>query len=137
LTAAFDGGSGRAGEPRSFGHRLAALGVGPIGGRWIPHGTRLIHRRFVLPFCLVEHGGLGVDDHLVHLRFICRWRLAQKTLGHQDEGVGFSTLLWFVAGELLSETKLLGRLDDASVIIENLSAGGSKRRVEHGCILRR
>jgi hypothetical protein len=97
----------------------------------------LIHSRLALPFFFFfEHGGFGVDDHLVDLRFVRRWRLAQETLGHEDEGVGLSALLWFVAGEFLSETKLFGRFDEASVIIENLSAGGSKRRVEHRCILR-
>ncbi len=104
---------------------------------WIPYGTRLILGRLVLPFCLFEHGGFGVDDHLVHLWFISRWRLAEETLCHQDERVSLGTLLWFVAGEFLSQAKLFGRLDEASVIIENLGAGGSKRRVEHGCILSR
>jgi hypothetical protein len=104
---------------------------------WIPYGTTLILGRVVLRFCHFEHGGFGVDDHLVHLGFINRRRLAQETLCHQDERVSLGTLLWFVAGEFLGQPKLLGRLDDVSVLIENLGAGGSQRRVEHGRILRR
>jgi hypothetical protein len=98
LTTAFDGGSGRAGEPRCLRDRLAALRARRMRRLWIPYGTTLILGRFVLPFCLFEHGGFGVDDHLVHLGFISRWRLAQETLCHQDERVSLGTLLWFVAG---------------------------------------
>jgi hypothetical protein len=150
LTAAFDGCSGRACEPRCLRDRLAALRMGgPIRGRWPAHGTGLVRRRlaltfclfrrfcFFLPFCFFEHGGFGVDDHLVHLGFICRWRLTQETLGHEHNRVGLGTPPWFGAREFLCQAKLLGRLNRASVIIENLGAGGSKRRVENGSILRR